>query len=89
MATVPGRRAREIPGKGKGKAPRDNKQWPPKVPGAKKDAPEHLFLMPWYRQLPWLEPAAAQALREKVEAEGFEFQRRRKALREAQVIPRG
>ena len=62
-----------MPGKGKDKALRQDREWPPKVPGAVKGAPEHLFLMPWYRQLPWLEPAAAQALREKVGTGVFTF----------------
>ena len=51
------------------KASVDEREWPPKVPGAVSWAPEHLFLMPWHRQLRFLEPAAAQALRERMEVE--------------------
>lgn len=75
MATVPRPRTRRAPGKGKEKASRDGDEWPPKVPGAVKGAPEILFLLPWLKQLPWLEPAAAEALREKMEAENFEAER--------------
>lgn len=47
------------------------REWPPKVPGAVAWAPDHLFLMPWHRQLPWLEPGAAKALRERIEAQNI------------------
>ena len=62
-------------GKGKGKTSGNVKEWPPKVPGAVEDAPEHLFLLPWYMQLPFLNPAAQQALRERMENENPWVQR--------------
>ena len=78
---------------GKAKASGGKREWPPKVAGAVKEAPEHLFLMPWYRQLPWLTPAAAHALREKVEARALEVRRGREARgeirREVQSNRRG
>ena len=77
------------PGKGKGKASRNGKERPPKVPGAVKGAPDDLFFLPWSKQLPWLEPAAAQALRNKVEAEELEYEYRKKLLRERQRVRRG
>ena len=74
MATSP--RPRTIPNKGKGKATRDGKEGPPKVAGAVKGAPKHLASLPWRQQLQWLEPAAAKALRDRMEAEAFESDHR-------------
>ena len=70
--------------KEKAKAPREKKEWPPKVPGAVAMAPEHLFLLPWKRQLPFLEPAAAKALREKMEREVLPWSRMMRAEAEAE-----
>ncbi len=75
--------------KGKDKAAQNGKKQSPKVPGAMKGAPGNLFFLPWFKQLPWLEPAAAQALRNKVDAEVFGFERRKKIPREAQRERRG
>lgn len=50
---------------------RDGKPWPPKVPGAVKDAPKNLYFLPRSEQLPWLEPAAAEALRGRIDAEAW------------------
>ncbi|KAL9071456.1 MAG: hypothetical protein Q9161_004173 [Pseudevernia consocians] len=86
LATIP----RSLPpGKGKGKASRNGQERPPKVPGAVKGAPDDLVFLPWSKQLPWLEPAAAQALRNKVDAEELEYEYRKKLLRERQRVRRG
>ncbi len=75
--------------KWKDKAPQNGRKQPPKVPGAVKGAPDNLFFLPWFKQLPWLEPAAAQALRNKVDTEVFGFERREKIPRVAQTERRG
>ena len=69
--------------KEKAKAPREKKEWPPRVPGAVAMAPEYLSLLPWWRQLPFLEPAAAKALREKMEREDLPWSRMMRAEGEA------
>ena len=55
--------------KEKAKVLREKNEGPPKVPGALAMAPAHLAFLPWKRQLPFLSPAAAKALREKMERE--------------------
>ena len=75
LATVTSLRIREAEArkvkarKEKVKALREKKEGPPKVPGALAMAPAHLAFLPWKRQLPFLSPAVAKALREKRERE--------------------
>ena len=61
-------------------------RWPPKVPDAVEGAPNNLYLLPWFEHLPWLEPAAAEALREKKKVER---EVREEAVRQAFQVRRG
>lgn len=54
---------REAAKKQMAKARREKRESPPKVPGALAMA------LPWKKQVPFLEPAAAKALREKMQQE--------------------
>lgn len=83
LATIPRPRNWGNPGKGKNKEQRGGNGWPPRVPGAVKGAPENLFWLPWFDQLRWLEPAAAEALRRRMEAEACAFSRWEQEQREA------
>lgn len=86
MATVPRRWTWGVRGKGKAKVLR---QGPSKVPGALMGAPRNLHLLPRFKPIPWLEPAAAKALRDRVEAEAFEIGREEKLRSESRMGRRG
>ena len=62
-------------------------------PRAVKGAPEHLNLLPWLAQLRWLEPATAEALGDRMDAEEaaevLERIRREMSLQESQRRRRG
>ena len=86
LATVTSLRMREEAArKEKAKGPREKKESPPKVPAAVATAPEYLFLLPWKKQIPFLDPAEARALRERMEREGSPLSRMMRAEAEAEA----
>ena len=81
LATVTSLRMREAAKKKMAKAAREKKEGPPKVPEAVARAPEKEVLLPWKKKVPFMNPAAAKAYRERMEREEME----REALRREEL----